>query len=279
MGRRIAVSDGTELAVIEAGEGRPLLMLPGWSQTAEGFAAQIEAFAAGRRVIALDHRGHGTSAKPDHGYSVHRLAKDLHDVITALGLDRPDALGHSMGCSVIWAHHALFAGEQDLGRLILVDEAPAPTAQPYWDERTRLEAGCLMPSAEALSGFIAVVREARTAETTVEVIRGMFTARMPADDLLRIAAGNLDLPREHAATLLWDHATIDWRPEISRLRHETLVIGAEASIFSARSQEWIAEQIPCARCVIFGADEGGSHFMFHENPGRFNDEVLAFLDG
>ena len=39
----------------------------------------------------------------------------------------------------------------------------------------------------------------------------------------------------------------------------------------------IAVQIPGADCIIFAADEGGSHFMFYENPEKFNAVVEDFL--
>ena len=80
------------------------------------------------------------------------------------------------------------------------------------------------------------------------------------------------------ADLLFHHAIIDWRYLILTIRLPTLVIGGEASFFLPQTQRWIAEQIPGADCVIFGAEEGGSHFMFWENPAKFNAAVGAFLD-
>ena len=47
--------------------------------------------------------------------------------------------------------------------------------------------------------------------------------------------------------------------------------------FTSDSQRWIASQIPDAQVEIFAADEGGSHFMFVENPDRFDSIVLSFL--
>ena len=274
----VTVSDGTRLSMIVAGDGPPLLMIPGWSQTADGFAPQVEALSIDRRVIAVDMRGHGASDKPETGYRVQRLAKDLHDVIAALGLERPDALGHSMGCSVLWSHISLFAGEQDLGRLVLVDQAPACLARPGWDAQTTADAGSLLPTMDDLAGFVAGVLASETAAATAEVIRGMFTGGMDEAALQGIAAGNVLMPRRHAAELLYDHAVLDWRPLIPHIRNRALVVGAEASIFTAQSQRWLARTMPDARAVIFPADEGGSHFMFLENPARFNAEVRAFLD-
>ena len=93
-----------------------------------------------------------------------------------------------------------------------------------------------------------------------------------------IARENLKFPRELAAQLLRDAAFVDWRDVIKRIQLRTLVIGGEGSIFSSDSQRWIASQIPDAQVEIFSEDEGGSHFMFLENPRRFNSTVLSFLD-
>ena len=64
---------------------------------------------------------------------------------------------------------------------------------------------------------------------------------------------------------------------IKTIRLPSLVVGAEASIFSAESQRWIAAQIPGAAVEIFAANEGGSHFMCYENSAKFNALVKAFL--
>jgi pimeloyl-ACP methyl ester carboxylesterase len=64
---------------------------------------------------------------------------------------------------------------------------------------------------------------------------------------------------------------------IATIRLPTLVVGGDASIFPAHTQHWLAEQIRGAECVIFGAEEGGSHFMFFENQKKFNAVVEDFL--
>ena len=273
----VTVSDKTALHYVEAGEGRPLLLVPGWSQSAAEFDRQIGEFSKSAKVFAIDMRGHGESEKPEVGYRVQRLAKDLFDVIGQLGLERPDVLGHSMGCSVIWSHMSMFGDEQPLGRLLLVDEAPAVVAQPDWDDETKAAAGCLFPDFEALARFEGSVVKAKDAASTKTLIRGMFTSSISEADLDWIAAENIKLPRVYAAELHHDHVSLDWRREIPAIRNRTLVIGGDVSIFSARSQRWIAEQIPGARVEIFSEADKGSHFMFFENAEKFNGLVQDFL--
>ncbi|MEO1105169.1 MAG: alpha/beta hydrolase [Pseudomonadota bacterium] len=62
--KSFTTSDGVTLSYLEAGEGQPFVMIPGWSQTALQWRAQIEAFSKTMRVIAVDMRGHGASDKP-----------------------------------------------------------------------------------------------------------------------------------------------------------------------------------------------------------------------
>ena len=124
---------------------------------------------------------------------------------------------------------------------------------------------------------MSAVNATDTVEGHKEIIRGMFTADIDEDTLAWIAEENLKLPRGYAADLLWDHCLQDWRDVITETRLPTLVIGAEKSIFSAESQRWIAAQNPNASVVIFEESDGGSHFMFFENPDRFNRHVREFL--
>jgi pimeloyl-ACP methyl ester carboxylesterase len=105
----------------------------------------------------------------------------------------------------------------------------------------------------------------------------MFTKSISEAELDWIAERNVMLPRAHAADLLYEHCLNDWSDVIRSITLPTLVVGAEASIFSAPSQRWIAGQNPNAKVEIFEGSEGGSHFMFAENPERFNRVVGAFL--
>lgn len=110
------VSDGVRIAFIdvapEQGAGDPVLLVhgfasnhavnwvgPGWVKTLTG---------AGRRVVALDNRGHGSSDKPYDPALYHSalMAEDACRLLDHLGLDRADVMGYSMGARIS-AHLAL----------------------------------------------------------------------------------------------------------------------------------------------------------------------------
>ena len=271
----ITTSDGVRLTLVEKGRGRPLVMVPGWSQTARQFAAQIEGLADRYRVIAVDMRGHGQSEKPAHGYRIPRLAKDLKDVLDALDLEDAAVAGHSMGSSVLWCYWDLF-GAHRVKSAIFIDQMPAITSQPSWSEEEKLLAGAIFDHA-SLPATIEALAGPQGVETTAGLVGGMFTPAFPREKVAEVVELNLQMPRAHAATLLYDHATQDWRDVIPRVGWRTLVVGGRASFVSWQSQTWIHEQIAGSRLELFGEDEGGQHFMFMENPTKFNAVVGDFL--
>ncbi|WP_136659082.1 alpha/beta hydrolase [Nitratireductor sp. XY-223] len=273
----VVTDDGVSLSYLTGGSGPPLILLHGWSQSADLFAGQFEAFCARHTVFALDWRGHGESQKTADGYRIARFAKDLDDFLDAMGIDRFDVVAHSLGASVFWAYLMLFARRRQPQKLVFVDEPSALLARPDWSEQTRLRAGAIIGSMQALSDFKAAVREADTAEKHAALLRPMFTDAFSEKQLLELAAENLKLPRHHAAELLEDNCLQDWRFLIPTIRNSVLVVAGEASVHPIESQQWIAEQIPGAILETVSRSDGGSHFMFVENPETFNTLVLDFL--
>ena len=63
----IQLDDGAALSALTVGEGRPLIMIPGWSQTSAEWEGTVESLSAIRSVIALDRRGDGESEEPEYG--------------------------------------------------------------------------------------------------------------------------------------------------------------------------------------------------------------------
>ncbi len=78
--------DGLALSAAEwpGAEGRtPILCLPGLTRSTADFARLAERHAGTRRVIALDHAGHGDSARPE-GVARYGIAQSLNDVLDAM---------------------------------------------------------------------------------------------------------------------------------------------------------------------------------------------------
>ncbi len=272
----VTLKDGTKLNYLEAGQGKPIVLIPGWSQTAAMFADQLSGLSAQNRVIAVDMRGHGDSSKPAAGYRMAQLAEDTHEFLTALSLERVVIGGHSMGSSVIWSYWDQFGGDR-LSKMIVIDQAPTCVAWPGWSDDEKAVAGTVF-TPQALFETAAGLSGSDGAKTTDGLVRtAFFTKAFPAAKLDYVVQQNLKFPRPSAAKLLIDHCCQDWRDVIPRINIPAVVFGGEKSLFNPRSQQWIASQIPGAKAHIFAEAEGGSHFMFLENPAKFNSLVSEFV--
>lgn len=112
-------ANGIDQAYFEwPGEGAPLLFIH-----ATGFHGRIWDEVArrlpGRRIIAVDTRGHGRSAKPEPPYVWDYIGEDILDLIRVLDLHDVIAVGHSMG-----GHSAVYAAAREPSRfagLVLID--------------------------------------------------------------------------------------------------------------------------------------------------------------
>ncbi|MFH1034401.1 MAG: alpha/beta hydrolase [Pseudomonadota bacterium] len=118
--------DGVRLAYDQQGQGDPaLLFIHGYTCDHSFFEPQVEHFAPGRRVLAVDLRGHGQSDKPEQDYTLAGLADDCAWLCRRLGLERVVAVGHSMGGGVALElagrHSELVAGVVALDTAILSD--------------------------------------------------------------------------------------------------------------------------------------------------------------
>lgn len=95
-----------ELAYLDEGEGEPIVLVHGfasskdvnWVQT--GWVSLLE--GVGRRVIALDNRGHGQSTRPydPADYHTDRMAADVRALLDHLNIARADVMGYSMGARI-----------------------------------------------------------------------------------------------------------------------------------------------------------------------------------
>ena len=117
--------------------GAPVLaLLHGWTATADlNWFKCYEGLGERYRIIAFDHRGHGTGIRTKKPFRLEDCADDVVDVASALGVDAFIPVGYSMGgpvAQLIWRRHrervpglvlcataAYFAGRRTERRMLL----------------------------------------------------------------------------------------------------------------------------------------------------------------
>ncbi|MEW6640046.1 MAG: alpha/beta hydrolase [Pseudomonadota bacterium] len=92
-----------EIAYLDEGEGDPILLIHGFASSKNvnwvypGWVSELT--KAGRRVIAIDNRGHGESTKlyDSEQYHIGIMAADARALLDHLGISSADIMGYSMG--------------------------------------------------------------------------------------------------------------------------------------------------------------------------------------
>jgi 3-oxoadipate enol-lactonase len=111
-GRFVDLGDRGTIIVRDFG-GRPgapvIALLHGWTATADlNWFKCYETLGEHFRVIAFDHRGHGTGVRTKQPFRLEDCADDVADVATALGVDTFIPVGYSMGgpiAQLVWRRH------------------------------------------------------------------------------------------------------------------------------------------------------------------------------
>src|SRR5437870_5111559 len=97
---RLANVNGIQLAYQEFGQGDPLILLHGAFGSVEMFGPNVDALAAGQRVIGVDLQSHGRTPAVDRPMRFETMADDIAALIGQLRLERAAIMGFSLGGGV-----------------------------------------------------------------------------------------------------------------------------------------------------------------------------------
>src|SRR5438132_5322654 len=117
---RTANVDGVQLHYLTAGSGPAVLLLHGYTQTSRMWRPIIPFLAEKFTVIALDLPGIGDSSIPaDNKIDMIIAAKQIHDLVRSLKIQKARVVGHDIGLMVAYAYAAQFPGEVE--KLVVMD--------------------------------------------------------------------------------------------------------------------------------------------------------------
>lgn len=146
MSRLATPPDGVPIAYEVAGDGPPVVLIHGFGANRAITWRNPNWFdwltKAGRRVIALDCRGHGESGKPHRAedYDDRRMLGDVLAVLDSAGAEQADVIGYSMGGYI--AINLLHEAPQRIRRA--VTGGVGETYFRFWDERSAIIAEALL---------------------------------------------------------------------------------------------------------------------------------------
>jgi len=179
---RVRTRNG-RIATMEAGVGRPVVMLHGLGGTKISFLPTVAALAPDRRAIAIDLPGFGDSDKPLASYDAAFFARWVVGLLDALHIDRADVIGHSMGGRVA-LELGISHGDR-VGSLALMTPSLAWRGEKRWAPYLRLlrpELGLLQPAPRTVvESFVRRIipgaQESWSAAGVDEFLRSYLTPR------------------------------------------------------------------------------------------------------
>jgi pimeloyl-ACP methyl ester carboxylesterase len=254
----VETADGLALTYVEMGPetGVPVLLLHGYTDNSRSWSLMAP-HLPGRRLIALDLRGHGRSEAPACCYGIDSLAHDVLGFMDAKGIGQADLVGHSLGSITAAVIAALEPAR--VRRLVLVSTAAAaPKGIMDW----------LWSNVPGLP---------RPIDPESQFMKDWYWNPNPVPDdfISRMRAESAAAPEQAWMGVLAALTLTDWAPLAPRIAAPVLILwGDQDQMFLAPEQERVRSLLPAARHETFA---GYGHNMFWEAPERAGALIASFL--
>jgi pimeloyl-ACP methyl ester carboxylesterase len=271
-------SDGVKLAYWEAGQGSPLVFIPGWAANGAEYINVMYLLSKQYHVYVLDPRNQGLSQRVEYGNRISRYAMDVKELSDYLGLNSADYCGWSMGASVLWSYVDLF-GTKRVRKFVFIDEPISIYSHADWSEQERLDAGGMTSSPERMIAAFTLGTPASSLIVDMKVLERATAMDSPyfqnSESFARTFIHN---DPKYLALVMFDHVMSDWRDVI---RHK---INVPTAIFTGEysnnlpSQRWMHFVIPGSALFVYSKSEQGDHFLAFKNPLKFTKDLKEFLE-
>jgi epoxide hydrolase 4 len=96
-------TNNIRLHYVTQGEGELVILLHGFLEFWYSWRHQLPILSRHFKVVAPDLRGYNDSDKPEGGYDLENLCRDIQGLIEALGYQKARIVGHGWGGSIAWS--------------------------------------------------------------------------------------------------------------------------------------------------------------------------------
>lgn len=263
----IEVEKNVHLHITDGGEGKAIVLIPGWPLSDEMYEYQYnDLINAGYRVVGITLRGFGRSSKPYGSYKYNVHALDIKRVLDQLDIKEATLCGFSMGGAIAATYVSLY-GSTRVSKLVL-----AGAATPSWTQLNDFPYN--LPKSD-VDELIALNDSDRP--KLLSNFGKIFSA---TETSLNEGIGNwlthINLSASSYATgkCLMALRDTDLRSDLKKIEIPTLIMhGKKDKICSFDLAEQTQKMIPDAKLVAF---EKSGHSLFLEETKKFNAELIKF---
>jgi len=252
-------SDNVKIHYVEAGSGRAIVFIPGWTMPYWIWQQQIDEFSKKYHVIAVDPRSQGESDKPPYGHLPETRARDYKELVDHLGLKQPVLVGWSMACGELVKYAEQF-GSDNVAGFVLVDGflSDKPNTEMF----------------VGLSGWMNLLQRDRQKQAD-GFVRTMYKKPQPEDYIKRVIDASMQTPADTAAVLIYDMmAAKDTSAGLAKMTRPVLfAFQPETQQTADLLKAKLGDKVRLERF------DGDGHALFVDDPEKFNRVLEDFVQG
>jgi pimeloyl-ACP methyl ester carboxylesterase len=268
--KKVKIS-GIDVHFVEAGKGPPILFLHGLGGYWRDWSANLPAFAANFRVLAMDFPGFGESDKPEVRYSIEWLTEVVEKFLQEQEIDQVNLVGHSMGGVV--ALNVASQPKSRVKKLVIADAVGIGDKSEFLAYTMSKKIMGPDTAWEPVENFLKNQFRAM-ADDLIEKQKPQ-TARELFESLRIPITGQPLLPMTPELQMIASIFDFDIRPKLASIRQPTLILwGAKDPVASPQDASLLQTRIPSSILIFL---PNSAHSPMMENPSLFNQELRKFV--
>lgn len=258
---------GQDIAVLDAGMGRPMLLLHGFTLNARSWRYQWDLLTeAGFRLIAPDNPGFGRTRLSGNFSARAEDYAELHDaLLTALGIDGPvPVVGHSLGGGM-----AIYLARR-FPRRVSAIVAIAPATEPS-------HSAVRVARVATLDGFNEVAPLFFTRDRLRHIVKSAYGPNPQPDEIIEDYVEGISVSDAFSVVTTYFSESFKDMPEhYGEIDVPSLIVAGEEDPHNPLAlSERPAREMPRADLKLL---PGLAHCPHEEDPSRFNPILMDFLE-
>ena len=266
----LETKDGAKIYFEDHGEGQPILLVHGWLCSSRFWQKNVPELAKEFRVITIDLRGHGNSAKTLAGHTVRQYARDVREVIEHLGLDDAVLVGWSLGGPVVLSYYQQYSGDSRIKALGLIDSSPFPFSPEEWNSHALRNYNF-----DAMNASFAACA-ADPGKFALGFTNRIFRQTPSNADADWVVAEMVKTPPWIAVAIYSDFVMSDLASTLPAVNIPVIVFAGDSGVFpkGIAMGKALAGRAPRGTCIAF---EDAGHMPFYEQAQKFNAALASFV--
>ncbi len=274
-------TNNIRLHCVTQGQGELVLLLHGFPEFWYSWRNQIPALARHYKVVVPDLRGYNDSDKPEGGYDLDTLTKDIRGLIEGLGYVKAHIVGHDCGGAIAW--NLAQKSPQAIDRLAILNAAhPHKYFQELMGNVDQLRRSWYVLAFQ-VPGIPEWIIQQNLKDFVKALLQGQAIRKSAfSGEITQIYQAALEKPGALVAALkyyrhlLLPQNWFNWLQKPTPITAPTLILwGEEDSLLSNKLTEGLDKLITAPFKLKLIPNCG--HWLQQEAPQTVNRELLNFL--